>query len=63
MNEAPEAATLLKMSVGGITVDFAAMIEEVVANNNGDAQEQEASQSPDSQSQGVGQTPEVPATE
>jgi hypothetical protein len=63
MNDVPETATLLKMNVGGITVDFAAMIEEVVANNNGDAQEQEASHSPDSQSQGVGQTPEVPGTE
>ena len=29
-----EATTMLKMTVGGITVDFASMIEEVVANND-----------------------------
>jgi hypothetical protein len=62
MNDVPETAALLKMNVGGITVDFAAMIEEVVAHN-GDGHEQEASSSPESQSQGIGNTPEVPATE
>jgi hypothetical protein len=49
------------MNVGGITVDFAAMIEEVVSNNNGD--QQEAEQSPENQSEGLGQTPEVPVAE
>lgn len=61
MNDVPESSALLKMNVGGITVDFAAMIEEVVSNNNGD--QQEAEQSPEDQSQGMGQTPEVPITE
>jgi hypothetical protein len=37
--EIPESAALLKMNVGGVTVDFAAMIEEVVANNQREAEE------------------------
>jgi hypothetical protein len=61
MNDVHESAALLKMNVGGITVDFAAMIEEVVSNNNGD--QQEAEQSPENQSEGLGQTPEVPVAE
>jgi hypothetical protein len=34
VNDGPDAAALLKMNVGGMTVDFAAMIEEVVSAAN-----------------------------
>tara|TARA_R110002003_G_scaffold171_9_gene13949 strand:+ start:7834 stop:9594 length:1761 start_codon:yes stop_codon:yes gene_type:complete len=63
LNDGVEKTTLLKMNVGGITVDFAAMIEEVVSNDNGDAQEQDNDVSPEADSQGLGRTPEVPAAE
>lgn len=62
MHDGSENATLLKMNVGGITVDFAAMIEEVVANNNGDSQEHDMVKS-EAESQSVGKTPEIPAIE
>lgn len=51
-----EAAALLKMSVGGVTVDFAAMIEEVVANNNGEIHEQETSRSLEADNHSTGNT-------
>ncbi|KAF2029205.1 hypothetical protein EK21DRAFT_68085 [Setomelanomma holmii] len=63
LNGGMEKATLLKMNVGGITVDFAAMIEEVVSNNNEDAQEQESEVSRETESQGLGRTPDVPTAE
>ncbi|KAH7068320.1 hypothetical protein BKA63DRAFT_521559 [Paraphoma chrysanthemicola] len=63
LNEGVEKTTLLKMNVGGITVDFAAMIEEVVSHNHGDADEQDNGVSPEADSQGLGRTPEVPAAE
>ncbi|KAL6711400.1 hypothetical protein ACN47E_004334 [Coniothyrium glycines] len=55
-----EAAHLLKMNVGGVTVDFAAMIEEVVTdvNDHGDADGQSAVQSPKEVSVVAGATPE-----
>ena len=51
-----EAAALLKMSVGGVTVDFAAMIEEVVANNNGEIHEQETARSLEADNHSTGNT-------
>jgi hypothetical protein len=59
-------ATLLKMNVGGITVDFAAMIDDVVggaASDNGDEDVKYVSNSPEATSQAHAQTPEVPAAE
>ncbi|KAH7092274.1 hypothetical protein FB567DRAFT_557814 [Paraphoma chrysanthemicola] len=63
LNEGAERTTLLKMNVGGITVDFAAMIEEVVSHNHGDAHEENNGVSPEADSQGLGRTPEGPAAE
>ncbi len=68
-DDGPDAATLLKMNVGGITVDFAAMIEEVVttANNDNDGKEEKEvqikSESPEAQSVGLAKTPEEPVVE
>jgi hypothetical protein len=62
MNDGQETAALLKMNVGGITVDFAAMIEEVVANNAGEYHE-DISVKSETESQSLGATPEVPAAE
>ncbi|EAT81847.2 hypothetical protein SNOG_10453 [Parastagonospora nodorum SN15] len=63
LNNGQETAALLKMNVGGITMDFAAIIEEVVANNNGEQQDTETAISPEDQSQGLGQTPEMQLAE
>ncbi|KAF1945870.1 hypothetical protein EJ02DRAFT_431112 [Clathrospora elynae] len=41
LNDGQDAAALLKMNVGGMTVDFAAMIEEVVNAANKDTEEHE----------------------
>jgi hypothetical protein len=62
MHDVPEHAALLKMNVNGITVDFAAMIEEVVANNNGEFDEDQLVKS-EAESETMGQTPELPADE
>lgn len=70
-NDGPDAAALLKMNVGGITVDFAAMIEEVVsAQRDADMNEDtkpvaisSVATSPEALSQGMGKTPEAPAVE
>jgi hypothetical protein len=65
----PDAAALLKMNVGGVTVDFAAMIEEVVSTANKDPEgDEESAQkpmptSPEAESQSIGKTPEEPAAE
>jgi hypothetical protein len=69
INDGPEAAALLKMHVGGMTVDFAAMIEEVVSAANKDAGEsmdkdvKPVAKSPEAESQGISTTPEAPASE
>lgn len=65
MNDMPESSTLLKMQVGGVTVDFTAMIEEVVANNAADSNDQDSTsaQSPSTQSSNIAKTPEVPVGE
>jgi hypothetical protein len=55
--EIPESAALLKMNVGGVTVDFAAMIEEVVANN------QRESEGSSSEEESPAQTNEVQVQE
>jgi hypothetical protein len=57
------ATAMLKMSVGGITVDFASMIEEVVGNNEENTKDTETEVSPEAVSQGLAQTPEVPTEE
>ncbi|EUC48857.1 hypothetical protein COCMIDRAFT_86099 [Bipolaris oryzae ATCC 44560] len=69
-----DAVALLKMNVGGMTVDFAAMIEEVVgtATKDTDGHENEgrflegsvrsAHKSPEAESEGVGGTPEEPTS-
>lgn len=63
-NNGPDAPTLLKMNVGGITVDFAAMIEEVVAaNQDPNVDVEPEHKSPEAQSQGLGKTPEAPISE
>ncbi|KAJ4376296.1 hypothetical protein N0V83_001579 [Neocucurbitaria cava] len=66
-DDGPDAATLLKMNVGGVTVDFAAMIEEVVsaaANQDADMDVKIAPpKSPEAQSQGLGTTPDEPVAE
>ncbi|USP78429.1 hypothetical protein yc1106_05703 [Curvularia clavata] len=74
LNSGSDAAALLKMNVGGITVDFAAMIEEVVgaANKDTDAHEDEgesmvngvesAHKSMEVESEGAGSTPEEPTS-
>jgi hypothetical protein len=65
MNEMSESSALLKMHVGGVTVDFAAMIEEVVAHNTADSHDQDSTSthSPETQSSNIGKTPEVPVSE
>ncbi|KAH8722697.1 hypothetical protein GQ44DRAFT_657937 [Phaeosphaeriaceae sp. PMI808] len=62
LNDEPETTTLLKMNVGGVTVDFTAMIEEVVANN-GDLREQGTTRSLELGDQCLGNTPDVPSAE
>lgn len=56
---------LLKMNVGGITVDFSAMIEDVVGDGNKDTNVDmvEVRKNSDTESQSLAKTPEVPATE
>jgi hypothetical protein len=61
------------MNVGGMTVDFAAMIEEVVGAANNEVDTNEATskdpekviklepKSPEAESEGLGETPEEPA--
>lgn len=73
-NGGPDAAALLKMNVGGMTVDFAAMIEEVVgaANKFTAGEESEsaspeedvkpAPKSPEAESQVIAKTPEGPTS-
>lgn len=70
-SDAPDAAALLKMNVGGITVDFAAMIEQVVGaqrdqdGNGYEDAETKATLSPrtSGSSRGLGTTPKGPAAE
>ena len=66
-DEGVDAATLLKMNVGGITVDFAAMIDEVVSAAKEDAEKQAeptpVANSPEAQSLGLANTPEEPVAE
>ncbi|KAL5119864.1 hypothetical protein ACEQ8H_002225 [Pleosporales sp. CAS-2024a] len=57
MNHGHEGTALLKMNVGGLSMDFAAIIEEVVANNN--VEQGQRAKSPEESSQGPGQTPEA----
>ena len=71
-DDGPDAATLLKMNVGGMTVDFAAMIEEVVGAANKEADPTKATskysekdiklepESPEAESEGAGKTPDEP---
>jgi hypothetical protein len=75
VNDGPDAAALLKMNVGGMTVDFAAMIEEVVSaankdvgaiENAGEAMDEDVkpvAETPEVESQGIATTPEAPASE
>ncbi|KAF1831423.1 hypothetical protein BDW02DRAFT_556869 [Decorospora gaudefroyi] len=65
-----DAAALLKMNVGGMTVDFAAMIEEVVANKDAHADEDETASEensvfkrPEAESKDLGKTAEVNVSE
>lgn len=61
MLDGVEPGAMLKMSVGGVTVDFAAMIEEVVGdgdNVGGDVQT--VPQLSEERSQGMTATPEAP---
>lgn len=64
-NDGANTAALLKMNVGGITVDFAAMIEEVVSTGveNTDMDAKPAAKSPEEASLGLGSTLEEPAME
>jgi hypothetical protein len=70
-HDGPDATALLKMNVGGMTVDFAAMIEEVVSAASKDAVDNEETssaqkptpKSPETESQSIGKTPEEPAAE
>lgn len=62
-NNGHDATTLLKMNVGGITVDFAAMIEDVVSNQNAEVVIKPESTSPEALSQCLGNTPEEPSAE
>ncbi|KAI4939994.1 uncharacterized protein J4E92_001281 [Alternaria infectoria] len=71
-NAGPDAASLLKMNVGGMTVDFAAMIEEVVGAANKEADINEVTskildasiklepKSPEDEREDMGKTPEEP---
>jgi hypothetical protein len=57
---------LLKMNVGGITVDFAAMIDDVVGGADSISDDEDVkhvSNSPGATSQAHSQTPEIPAAE
>jgi hypothetical protein len=75
VNDGPDTAVLLKMNVGGMTVDFAAMIDEVVSAAYKDANANEAAgepmdedfkpaaNSPETESQGIATTHEAPAPE
>lgn len=59
-HDGPDATTLLKMNVGGMTVDFAAMIEEVVSTTNeADIYAKTTDRSP-GDSQGFSTTPDEP---
>ncbi|KAF7573418.1 GAL4 domain-containing protein [Pyrenophora tritici-repentis] len=74
-DNSPDAAALLKMNYGGMTVDFAAMIEEVVGASNKDMDLNNTARedteddvkpavpiSPEAESQCVGKTPEEPTS-
>ncbi|KAF2126823.1 hypothetical protein P153DRAFT_70823 [Dothidotthia symphoricarpi CBS 119687] len=61
--EGPDTTALLKMNVGGITVDFASMIEDVVGVVNNDADMEEIRKSTEVESQSLAKTPETPVTE
>ncbi|RMZ70728.1 gata transcription factor [Pyrenophora seminiperda CCB06] len=75
-NNSPDAAAFLKMNYGGMTVDFAAMIEEVVGASNKDTESNDAVRddaeddikpvaahtSPEAESQCIGKTPEEPSS-
>lgn len=63
MDDGTESSAMLKMHVGGVTVDFSAMIEEGVTNENREMQKQQSTGSPEAQSQGLAKTPEVPVAE
>jgi hypothetical protein len=59
-----QAPALLKMNVGGITVDFAAMIDDVVAPNADEDMDVKASaNAEDDQSQAFAKTPDVPVVD
>lgn len=61
LSEVPENGALLKMNVAGITMDFGAMIEEVVAGDGAGAVEEETRSPSETQGlEGMGKTPEVP---
>jgi hypothetical protein len=54
------------MNVGGITVDFAAMIDDVVGGADSISDDEDVkhvSNSPEATSQAHAQTPEIPAAE
>lgn len=61
--DGPDATALLKMNVGGITVDFAAMIEDVVSAPREEDEDAKATMSLEDRSRRVGLTPEGPANE
>ncbi|KAH7380241.1 hypothetical protein DE146DRAFT_289599 [Phaeosphaeria sp. MPI-PUGE-AT-0046c] len=66
LSEVPESGALLKMNVGGITMDFGAMIDEVVAGDNaidGDEDTERRTRSESRGLEGLGKTPEVPVGE
>ncbi|KAF1918326.1 hypothetical protein BDU57DRAFT_586756 [Ampelomyces quisqualis] len=65
MNDMPESSALLKMHVGGVTVDFAAMMEEVAADKPAEPHELESTSasSPERPSSNLAQTPEAPVGE
>lgn len=45
VGESVEASTMLKMNVGGVTMDFSAMIEDVASNTNGEEEVSEVAKS------------------
>ncbi|OAL44538.1 hypothetical protein IQ07DRAFT_242492 [Pyrenochaeta sp. DS3sAY3a] len=60
-HDGQDTTTLLKMNVGGVTVDFAAMIEEVVSTaNDEDLYAKSPEKSPGNDSQVFGTTPDEP---
>ncbi|KAF2822066.1 hypothetical protein CC86DRAFT_373262 [Ophiobolus disseminans] len=61
--EGPETAAMLKMHVGGVTLDFSAMIEDVATDNNDELEQQERAKSSEAESLGLAKTPDVPVTE